>query len=187
MLGPKPLNPKPGEQEMSFLYHMVPDPPVRGGVLRPLSALQSEADLYERHMRKYEGRDWVSDIVIPVLQCGWHDVLFFSAVHPQKICNGLRQAGLQPGPLRAFEVRASLLSPARTAILPGEAQARNVLEYLPYDPDDVVLYAEVPERTVEYYRRRWAARKPPLLFHGVAQFLYKGAFNITGLTVVEGR
>jgi hypothetical protein len=79
---------------MNFIYHLVPKD-MRGDILYPLNKLNNVyPDLFKKAAKKYEGRELLRELRIPVLDCLWNDVLHFTAVHPKKIKNALAEAGI---------------------------------------------------------------------------------------------
>ena len=171
---------------MAFLYHAQPSLMVGGQILYPLSGLKNlQPDLWRTCMDKYTLRPWVEKIVVGKLECGWHDVVFFSAVHPQKLRDAFRKVGRPPSaPMRCYQIPARSLPREKTVVMSGGPHEHT---YEWYDPDRVDEYAEVPEYTLNYYRACHLEGRVPLMFHGINQVLYKGVFNVTGLPVVEGR
>lgn len=164
---------------MTFLYHHVPAD-MQGSVLYPLEKLKERAPtLWVKQVKKYEGRQGLLKCRIPPLNCLWGEVLFFSPIHPQKICDALRRAGIHRS-MRCFEIPAHLLSKEKTVVMFSE-----VKEFISYTAEAIELYAEIPQHTIDYYRS--CAGEMPFLYHGVPQILHRGTFNIAGLRIVEGR
>lgn len=161
---------------------------MRGQVLYPLSQMKDKwPDLFETHMGRYAGRPELSELRIPVLNCGWHDVIFFSAVHPQVMRNALREAKIEWPVMKSYRISASALRADRTAVLLGAATHGYEFEYEAYRPEDMDMYKEIPPRVIEYYRACSARGERPFLFHGITQILYRGTLNIAGLQIEEGR
>ena len=70
---------------MAFIYHKVPAD-MSGNILYPLNVMEKiNPEIYEKAVKKYEGREYLMREVIPWLNCLWNDVLHFSIVHPTKI------------------------------------------------------------------------------------------------------
>ena len=170
------------------LYHRVPEE-VRGKRLVPLSRLgEQHPDLYARATRKYEGREHVPLLPVPVLGCRWMDVLHLTPVHPAQLREALEPLGLEY-PRRFYEVDPGQLDRTRTAIF---AQALDDLSdrFAPehwheFDTDLVRRHSELPQLTKEYYRAQVEAGRRPLLFPGVAHVLYRGSLDVDRLAVVE--
>ena len=166
---------------MTFLYHHVPDE-MQGSVLYPLERLKvRDPALWARHVEKYKDRSGLLKSRIPILDCLWGEVLFFSPVHPQKICNALRKAGINKT-IRCFEVPARLLCRNSAVMLPTLEDGRI---FVSYAACSVNRYTEIPQHTIDYYRS--CGGEMPLLYHGVPQILHRGTLNIAGLRIVEGR
>lgn len=161
---------------------------MRGQILYPLSQMKDKwPDLFEAHMRRYAGRPELSELRIPMLNCSWHDVIFFSAVHPQVMRNALREAKIVWPVMKSYRIPAGALRADRTAVLLGASKPGLEFEYEVYSPEDMGLYQEIPSRVLEYYRVCSARGETPFLFHGITQILYRGTLNIAGLQIEEGR
>lgn len=161
---------------------------MRGRTLYPLSQMKEKwPDLWEVHMRRYSSRRELSELRIPLLNCGWHDVIFFSAVHPQAMRSALREAKIEWPIMKSYRIPASALRADRAAVLLGASAPGCAFEYEAYDPDDMEMYKDIPPRVLEYYKACRSAGETPFLFHGITQILYRGTLNIAGLEIEEGR
>lgn len=159
-----------------FLFHCVTAPSVDGW-LYPLNVLKEKhPKLYEQHVKKYEGREYVLEKRIPVFDCLWNDVLFLSAVSPLEIVQALKEVGGHPPPLRYYLIPDRAIAFDRCLIYLYEHEDhddRN--QYIPYQPELITLYAGLPQRTLEYYRETIAKSERPLLYRYVPHFLYRGS------------
>jgi hypothetical protein len=79
---------------MPFLYHARPAR-MRGHTLYPLNLLATEhPDLYEDERRKYDGREELLELRIPVLEVLWNDALHLAPIHPRRLAAAWRAEGL---------------------------------------------------------------------------------------------
>jgi len=147
--------------------------------------------MYEVHVRKYSERPHLLEERIPVLgNCLWNDVLFLSAVHPQQLRDASEKVGFRlPESFRSFEIDPHLLDPDKTAVwlFRERFQSKYIVpgNYARFDPDDIASYADIGERTLNYYREEVAAGRNPFLFIYVPHILYKGTLDVSAMRIVE--
>ncbi len=170
---------------MHKLYHLVPQN-LEGSVLYPLNQLkETRPDLYAAHVAKYAGREHVLNSRITSLGCAWNDVLFFTAIHPRVIAQAFDKIGLcLPDRFTFFEIDASALDPADTSVWLMTRTKDDPGDYVPFDPEDLEWYAELPDATVDYYRARYERGERPLLFNFVPHILYRGTLDIRSAATV---
>lgn len=159
-----------------FLFHCVTAPSIDGW-LHPLNVLKEKhPDLYQQHVRKYKGREYVLEKRIPVFDCLWNDVLFLSAVSPYELVQALREAGGSPPPLRYYLVPDRAIEFDKCLIYLYEHEDHeDPSQYVRYQPELITRYAGLPQRTLEYYRETIAKGGRPLLYRHVPHFLYRGS------------
>ncbi len=174
---------------MHYLYHRKPKD-LQGTTLYPLNALKDVfPDAYAFQAKKYAGREFIMQQRIPFLDCLWNDVLHFSAVHPQKILEALREAGdsLDGISHKFFEIDPELLEPEKTIVFLYDGLDRiNKMKkenFASYDPTEVSKYDILPDETRRYYADMISQNKRPLSFHGVPHILYKGNLDIKKLNI----
>lgn len=173
---------------MAALYHRVPEPMV-GSVLYPLNELRErDPETWARQRAKYEGREQVLDMPVPLLDCLWNDVLHLSPVHPRELVASLEAAGFRPEGRRFLEVDAGRLDPERTVVFRNSTDREHR-----YDPDQwawfqpalVAELAVLRDQTRDYFvecaREGWR----PLLFAYVPHVLFRGSLDVSGVPVVE--
>ena len=77
---------------MNYLYHRVPKN-LQGQYLMPLTQLKkNHPEIYQEHLKKYEGRESLLKFKIPKLNCLWNDVIHLTAVQPKKLDEAFREA-----------------------------------------------------------------------------------------------
>jgi len=94
---------------------------MHGSVLYPLNELKKTLPaVYQIQSKKYEGREWLFEKRISILNCLWNDVLHFSPIHPQIILDTWRKEGLYKDSetgekeISAFKVPSELISDTST-------------------------------------------------------------------------
>ena len=174
---------------MFYLYHKVPKG-MKGSVLYPLNQLKNiDEDLYKKQNAKYEGREDDTNINISKLDCGWNDVIHFSAVDLDEIYKELKILGKNWKP-KFFKVDPDKLDLEKTVVLipphrkdwePGFRDE----DFVKFDPKDMEKYSIFPEETKEYYKMAIDAGKLPMTYHRIPHILYKGTIDISDVEVVE--
>jgi hypothetical protein len=185
-----------------YVYHRVP-PDLRGATLHPLNQLEGRfPDLYARLQENYASRRDIAALRIPPLgNCLWNDVLHFCPVHPARINAALAESGhVLPAEWRRFyQVDARLLDDGNAVIYRlltvfwsgrfdiEEASLQIGRECLPFDPDSLAAFDDVPEAALSYYASVPPGGPPPILFLNVPHVLYKGQIDLDadGITIVE--
>jgi hypothetical protein len=175
---------------MTSLYHMVPKK-MSGTVLYPLNQLRGRMpEMYAEHVAKYAGREAVMEQHIPVLDCLWNDVLHFTAVDPEIICQALREAGrVDSIHWKLYRVDPSRLDPSVAVVYRCAHKKREDAlapeNFAPFAAETLEEYAQLPEATRVYYHRMIEKGERPLLFHRVPHILYKGTLDMAEIPVVE--
>lgn len=174
---------------MPYLYHRVPKE-MEGNVLFPLNRLKETLPaIYEREVRKYEGREQLLEKRIPALDCLWNDVLHLVAVEPGTLNAALRDAG-KDFALRFYEIDADSLDRRKMVVYLyktpafGDAEVPED-EWEPFDVARLPQYGVLPQQTSDYYRNMIAQGKDPLMFPLVPHIFYRGSINIAGLRIVS--
>ena len=176
---------------MIYLYHRIPKN-VEGNILYPLNRLKEKHPAtYEQAAAKYIGREHVKELRIPVLDCLWNDVLHFSSVHPKEIKQALVEAGRNVDlvTMNCYQIDPKLIEP-QNAIVYLYAQAdykdkMNEENFVPYNPDEIAKFSEMPQATKDYYKEAIAKGEEPLLYHKIPHILYKGTVDITNLPIIS--
>lgn len=166
---------------------------MRGKILYPLNSMRVKyPDIFEQQMRKYAGREYLTRYRIPILNCLWNDVLFFSAVNPKEIIDALVAAGGTPFmKINYYRIAPELIDPEKAAIYlysyddrVGGADKRN---FIPYDPKQLEKISLMPKATIDYYTEMLGRGKCHLLaFYKIPHVLYKKPLDISqGDVVIE--
>ena len=170
------------------LYHALPDPMV-GSVLYPLNELRErDPDTFARERTKYEGRDQVLKLGVPLLDCLWNDVLHLSPVAPVELVEALESAGFTPHRRRFVEVDAAELEPMRTVFFLNSTDREHRFDesqWQWFDPRFASRHTRLPQATRDYYAACAQDGTRPLLFAYVPHALFRGSLDVTGLSVVE--
>lgn len=177
---------------MAYLYHSVPLN-LQGSVLYPLNSLKDKyPKIYEEQIKKYAGREHITEQRIPVLDCLWNDVLHFSAVHPGEIKHALVEAGRDSDfVMNFYQIDPAFLDPRNTVVYlfahADDEEKMSEGNFAPYNPGEMemVRFSVMPERTKEYYKEMIKRNERPLLYHRIPHILYKGTLDVTGLPIVS--
>ncbi len=177
-------------KEKIYLYHRVPAN-MKGDILYPLNALKDmNSDVYLSTVKKYYGRKHIMEQLIPVLECKWNDVLFFSAVKPVDLKQTLAEAGGEPKEMKFYQIDPLLLDPKQTIIYLFKHTSRRIdakmkiENFAEYDPHDLEKYSALSQFTKDYFKKEFSDGRRPLLFLGVPHILYKGSIDISGLPII---
>jgi len=172
-----------------FLYHRVPEK-LEGDILYPLNQLREVfSNSYDFSVKKYEGREYLLDTIIPTLGCLWNDVLHFTAVHPSFIDRALVEAGFDSvESQKFFKIDPRLLDETNTTVYlyehKGSDRHANLANYESFDINNLQKYSIIPDSTKEYYKEMFLENKKPLLYHRIPHILYKGTLEISNLEII---
>lgn len=173
---------------MNFVYHLVPKD-MRGDVLYPLNDLKTIfPKLYDKKVKKYKGREFLTKETIPFLNCLWNDVLHFSAVSPYDI----KKAFVELEYLfkaKFYKIDATLLDEGKTIVYLFNTKGINdKLEEKNFEKCNLknfLKYSQFPYKTKEYYKKELEKGKWPLLFYKIPHILFKGSINIKDVPIIE--
>lgn len=123
--------------------------------LYPLAELQEKhADLFERHVGKYRGRESTLVREIPPLGCAWQEAVFLMPVHPQKICQAIATHTNRHIPTVAyFTIDTSTLDQRRLAVRMFETDQYDLEEVRLLSDIEPRVPTEVPDRTIAYLKK----------------------------------
>ncbi len=158
-----------------------------GNILYPLNVMEKiNPEIYEAAVKKYQGREYLLQEIIPFLNCLWNDVLHFSAVHPTKIKEALLKLG-HPFRENFFEVPLEIIDSHRAVIYLYRREDNKIEpdEFKPFDPKLVADLAELSENATDYYAKAVSAGQKVLPFHGVAHILYRGSLDVSDLKIIK--
>ena len=177
---------------MSYIYHLKPRP-FEGTSLIPLNMMNKEGDLYKNHARKYEGREYLMEEIIPSLNCKWNDVVQFSALDPQKIVDKLKtiQTDLEMFRSEYFKIHVSQIVQIYDAVI-YERNKKRVKKDFTIEDNEIIkfshLYKEtlqVPEETIDFWNRVRNNGGKYLWFPFVPHILIKGVIDTKNFEVCE--
>lgn len=175
----------------NYVYHFVPDN-MEGTILYPLNVLKYiNPGIFQVAVKKYEGREIIMDRNIPVLDCTWSDVLFFSTVYPGKIkefMNSYNKGGkinwtFYKIPIDDLDPKNLIIY--KSGILGNDKNIEGgCIEN--YNPNTFDNYSEMTEITKNYLIKAFAKPEPGfLLFHGAVHVLYKGNVDVSRYEVIN--
>ncbi|MBC7981444.1 hypothetical protein H7X65_00005 [Candidatus Parcubacteria bacterium] len=171
-----------------YLYHRVPDD-LEGQTLFPLNTLKEKyPELYDKKVRKYIGREFIQEQIIPTLNCLWNDVLHLSAIPPKDLKNALVEAGVEVGELNFYQIDPELLNPDNTTVyLYADTSNKVKMElenFAEYIPNEIEQYSPIPKETKEYYKKRIDEGEQPLIYVRVPHILFKGSIDVSNLPII---
>lgn len=169
------------------LFHVRPDPLV-GSVLYPMNELrQRHPEAFDRARAKYEGREHVMDLRVPLLDCLWNDVLHLSPVHPAELVEALEAAGHTADRRRFLEIDAAQLEPTRTVLFLNSTDREHRFDdgqWMWFEASLIRSHAGLPQATRDYYRECAREGTRPFLFAHVPHVLYRGSLDMAALSTV---
>lgn len=172
---------------MSFVYHKVPHNRV-GSVLYPLAQLKTKhPPIFDLESAKYydDPRRDIPGSRIPMLECAWNEVLFFSPVHPDRIRNAYREVGLSVSMTSMwYEIPTEILAPSLTAVWLGIGNSTDPDTYVPYDPEGLDQFRTIPQATLDYYREEHERGERPFIYFGIPHVLFRGSLDVSNLLTV---
>jgi hypothetical protein len=171
---------------MSLVYHLVPRN-LEGHTLYPLNQLKdSYPALYEAHLSKYEGREFLLTTKIPLLDCLWNDVLHFSPVHPAKIRDAMLALGQAWQVRQAFVIDTKAMNfTAQNTVYYFSGKTLKERLYEPFEAERLETMRELPEATLEYYKRTIEEGTRPLLFAHVPHILHFGHIQLADVEIIQ--
>ena len=174
---------------MNYLYHVVPEN-LRGDVLLPLHKLaEIHPDLAKEAARKYEGREHLMQVRIPILNCRWNDALHLTPLHPSKTRCALEEAGLPTRPLTFFRIPPSALSESHTVHFSNAADTQSRYDFPPssFTPFNPMTYEElpsVPPAQSAYFAQMKLQNQRPLLWSRTPHVFHHGSLPVRSLDII---
>ncbi len=172
---------------MSYLYHFVPNGMI-GTILYPMNILKDVyPELYQKQVKKYEGREELLGKQILPLDCLWNDVLHFVALHPKEVFVQWEKLGLKLGHFACYQIEPHQLDSSKAIVYKPSGKKEHVSEKNSalYDPNTLEQYSYLPDATIEYYRETITRGQKPLSYKFVPHILYKGTLDISDAKIIE--
>lgn len=164
-----------------------------GDTLYPLNRLalvNSSAAAEEG--KKYEGREHLMAVRLPILNCLWNDALHLSPVHPAKIRQALLETGFLDAPLvrHYFMIDPEALAPGKAIHFKNSTEAAPKYDFpesdfAPFEPIQYQELTDVPIEQCSYFRRIKAEGGRPLLWARTPHVFYQGDINIKSAKVIQ--
>jgi len=170
------------------LFHLRPANLV-GDTLYPLNRLRElHPPVYAAHAAKYEGREAVMAVRIPLLDCLWNDVVQLCPVHPEQIRDAMKSAGFDWYPMRwmAIDPVANGFDASNTAIwtFPADYQQADPLrleDLIPFSAAAIERMSHLPELAIAHYAESARSGARPLLFKNVPHVLHAGSIGLSAV------
>ncbi|HMP30597.1 MAG TPA: hypothetical protein PKD85_13410 [Saprospiraceae bacterium] len=163
---------------------------MEGYKLIPLNQLKYKyPEIYKIARKKYKGREFVMEQKVPILDCLWNDVVHFSAVHPQKISDALKELGQELKIKRFYKINPNKLDPKKTVVYLYKHKLKKD-KMLPsnwenYDVRNIEKYTELPNSTIKYYRDEIGKGNKPPLWAWVPHIMHQGEIDVSDCEIIE--
>lgn len=176
----------------AYIYH-AKRPDFVGDRLYPLNTLKGRLpEVYAGAVKKYEGREWLLDVKVPVLNALWNDVIHFSLMHPYLICETLSDIGFEHHKYSRewFEVPVADVLKFPSIIYKNTRKDRSSRifpesDFEPVREERVLELSGMPERNLAYYGECFADKTIPLIWGFAPHVLIKGELDISGYRTVN--
>ena len=168
---------------MGKIYHRVPEN-MTGSILYPMNQMKNiNKDIYNLYKSGYKGREHLLDRQIPYLNCLWNDVLHCCPVHPQKIIDALKKAGVKNIPkFDYFEIdTTSNIDIKNAVIFYRNSNKFGDIRFEPADQADWTKVDIIPQLTLDYFAEVAKTNEPLFLHQGIPHFLYLGTIQTKNL------
>lgn len=176
---------------MNYLYHTVPEY-IKGNFLMPHNELKKHYPrLYNKEIKKYQGRKLVMTKFIPPLNCKWNEVIHLTAVHPLKIKKAINKSGYSSfKTIKWYKISPKFINPEKTTIYLNKfkkdlSQMNSSDQFADFSPSKLNNYNQIPKRTINDYKKEISKKRKPLIFRFIPHILYKGKINIKNCEVIE--
>ncbi len=170
---------------MATFYHGIPED-MEGDELIPLTQMfERRPDLHKKYLEKYRGREEILERKIPLLDCGWNDVIQLLPLHPRQLFELQLQLGLitEMPKYRYFAIDSHDLDPDSAVVYfktaPGEQYV--TVKWL-HDVDLNGIQA-IPPATRAYYKSMVSTGEPVFNYQFVPHVLYRGVIDVTTASV----
>lgn len=177
---------------MTFVYHLVPKN-ITGDVLYPLNMLKTyHPEIYENRVQKYQGREQVIERRIPILNCLWNDVVFFTNVHPEAIRDGFVAISKQWKPQKWYAINPPTYGfNAQNTVLYYPDMSRekgdftlSLERFASFDAGKLETIYELPSATLAYYREAAERGDPIFAWHGLPHVLHHGSVALANVDLI---
>lgn len=173
---------------MKYLYHRKPNI-MKGSILYPLNQLRDiYPDIYSLSISKYQGREYLLDQDIPILNCKWKEVIHLSPLHPNLIFKELNKNNI---PTRSenffYKIPIEKLVEDTTVCFKYEFEDGRVTQ------DQIKAFNKVtfnnlndlPQETKSWYHLCSKNKEQPLLYHMAPHILTSSRIDILDCEVIS--
>lgn len=167
---------------MNYIYHNIPKN-LKGNIIHPLNKLaQTDKELYDIYVKKYEKREHLLDRMVPYLNIKWNDVVFFSAINPNLLIKAANEVGFDYPEFKYIKVPIEDLDKEKTVIYHyneiNKAKNQDISEYSKLEDVDYQELQEVPDETIKYFKRCFERGYKPKLFVCIPHILLADSIDI---------
>ena len=165
-----------------YLYHQVPHQ-FFGWDIVPLNQIKRfDSGLYNRYVEKYAGREHVMQNTIPLLNCGWGDVVFLTAISPENWRKMFDDVGHHVDTLSFYQIPLEKLDLDSAVVMNYNAYEEETFSW--FYPRNVKKIGYIPDKARNYFKKIYATGEFPFWHHLVPQILYRGTLNISDCTII---
>lgn len=168
--------------------------------LNMMSTLEGFSEIYTKAVSKYEGREYVTKIVIPTLQCLWNDVIFLSPLHPHMHYQKYREIGFAPKKVEFFKIPVDVLRNKRVTVYKfpsykifpsGDPKRYESSSFYPFNCLSYQEMRDLPHETKQYYLENFIPENPekypPLNWYRIPHILCQDPIDLSDkrITVIK--
>ena len=164
-----------------------------GDTLHSLNKMKSlHPEIYEKQIQKYQGRLQITERLIPILNCFWNDVVFFTNVHPKAIRDGFIAVGKQWKPQKWYAIDPILcgFNEQNTVIYHSNMKREkgdftlDPEQFSSFDKDKLETIHELPAATLTHYREATENGEPIFAWHGLPHILHYGSVALADVDLL---
>ncbi len=172
-----------------YCYHGVPED-LRGNQLIPLNEMMKvDAELRDKYLEKYKGREEVLERKIPLLDCLWNDVVQLLPLLPRKLFELQQKLGLitELPDYRYFRIDPSALDPDKTVVFFKTAPGDEHVTVKWLRDVDLTEIQDIPLATRGYYESMVGTGEPVFNYQFVPHIVYHGTIDISSAKTIRLR
>lgn len=164
-----------------YFYHGVPED-LRGNHLMPLNMMTKvDAELSDKYLEKYKGREEILERKIPLLDCLWNDVVQLLPLLPRKLFELQRELGLiiDIPNYRYFQIDPNALDLDRTVVFFKTAPGDEHVTVKWLRDVDLAEIQDIPPATRGYYESMVGTGEAVFNYQFVPHIVYRGTIDIS--------
>jgi hypothetical protein len=166
---------------MEYIYHLMPKK-MYGKILLPLSIMEEKyPKLYKEQIKIYDDRPSLLKKKIPLLDCTWQDILFFSTLNTKLIFTALELLGLLDKDVPdILQFPISILEEDNFCYYQEGKEPFTKITKTKYKEEQ-----KLPLETIKYFINCVKKDEKPLIFSGIKHLLYKGQVDVSKGKIIK--